>query len=560
MWVHGSFKGRGLYFKKYFFEFAKIPIFIFQHLYFMKKLLLIAGLALLQLTGYAQTPNWSTGVAPILYNHCAPCHHDGGIAPFSLLTYDDAVANSGAMKADVLSKKMPPWSPDPTYSHMAHERVLSPVQIDSIVAWVNGGTPKGNPALAPPTPTYSNTGQIPGTPDLVVKIPVYTSTAATGDVYQCFVVPSGLTADKYISAFEAVPGNPAIVHHVLVYSDTTGACAALQTASTTKPGYPYFGGVDPAGAATMIGGWVPGTEPMSYPTGFGVRIPKHADIVIQVHYPAGTALQKDSTEIHFFFTTAPVVRNVYIEPVLYHGYNIDRPLSIAANTTTSFYEKQPMPFDLTLISVAPHMHLIGQNINSFVVHPAGDTDQIIRINKWDFHWQGFYLLPKLKKIPAGTTLWANAYYDNTSANPNNPSGPPKDVVAGEQTTNEMMIVFYVYAYYQPGDENIVVDPSIYLNTPQQYTNYYKGQLLLDVCPNPTANDMIVKCFLDDADVGSLSLVDMSGRVVRQLLSNAKMNTGYTAYTYSIGDLPSGNYLLEMRTSQNVITKKIVVAH
>jgi type IX secretion system substrate protein len=525
----------------------------------MKRLLLVAVIALLQITGYAQTPNWSTGVAPILYNHCTPCHHDGGIAPFSLLTYDDAVHNAPLMSADVLSKKMPPWSPDPSYSHMAHERVLNSVQIDSIVAWARGGTPQGNPALAPPPPTYSTTGQIAGTPDLVVKIPVYTSTANKTDVYQCFVIPSGLLADKYISAFEAVPGNPAAVHHVLVYADTTGTCAGLQTASSTPPGYPDFGGVGTS-SAIMLGGWVPGSAPMSYPNGFGVRIPKHADIVIQVHYPEGTVGMKDSTEIHFYFSSAPVVRNVSIEPVLYYGFNINAPLFIAANTTQSYYEKQLMPLDLTLLGIAPHMHLIGENINSFGVHPAGDTDRYISINKWDFHWQGFYMLPRLKKIPAGTTLWSQAYYDNTTANPNNPSGPPKDVSAGENTTNEMMIVFYVYTYYQAGDENIVVDSSIYLNTPQQYTNYYQGQLLLDVCPNPATNNLIIKCFLDDADVGSLSLVDMSGRTVRQFLSNAKMNIGYTAYTYSINDLPSGNYLLQMKTSQKVLTQKVVVAH
>ena len=464
------------------------------------------------------------------------------------------------MRADVLSKKMPPWSPDPSYAHMAHERVLSTAEIDSIVNWVSGGTPAGNPALAPPTPVYSTTGQIPGTPDLVVKIPTYTSTAATGDVYQCFVIPSGLTADKYISAFEAVPGNPACVHHVLVYSDTTGGCAALQAASTTPPGYPCFGGVG-SSSAVMLGGWVPGSEPMSYPTGFGVRLAKHADIVIQVHYPAGTVGMKDSTEVHFFFSTAPAVRNVYIEPLLYHGLNINTPLVIPANTTASFYEEfSSFPNDITLISLAPHMHLIGQNINSFGVHPAGDTDKFIRINKWDFHWQGFYMLPRLKKIPSGTNLFAQAYYDNTTANPENPSSPPKSVSAGEQTTDEMMLVYFVFAMYQPGDENIVVDPAIVLNTPPQYTNYYHGQLLLDVCPNPAVNNLIVKCFLDDADVGSLSLVDMEGRVVRQLLNNAPMNVGYTAYSYSISDLPSGNYLLQMKTSQKVLTQKVVVMH
>ena len=123
-------------------------------------------------------------MAPILYNHCTSCHHDGGIAPFSLLTYSEAVTNSLSMKADVQIRKMPPWMPDPNYAHMAHERVLSTADINTIVNWVNGGTPSGDVSLAPPTPVYSTAGQLPGVPDLVLRIPAYTSTASTTDVYQ----------------------------------------------------------------------------------------------------------------------------------------------------------------------------------------------------------------------------------------------------------------------------------------------------------------------------------------------------------------------------------------
>ncbi len=527
----------------------------------MKKPLLIAIAILMHCAANATTPDWATGVAPIIYNHCTGCHHDGGIAPFSLLTYADAVANSGSMKADVSSTKMPPWTPDPTYSHMAHERVLSTAEINTIVNWVNAGTPEGTATLAPPAPVYGTKGMIIGTPDLVIKIPTYTSTAATGDVYQCFVLPSGLTADQFVASFEAVPGNPACVHHVLVYADTTGACAALQAATTSGPGYPDFGGVG-SNSAIMLGGWVPGSAPMSYPSGFGVRIPKHADIVVQVHYPAGTAGMVDSTEIHFFFSKAPTVRDVYIQPLLIHETPIiSTALYIPANTTQTFHEALPsylsLP-DISLLSIAPHMHLVGQNIKSYAIHPAGDTDQLIRINKWDFHWQGFYMLPTIKKIPAGSILHADAYYDNTSANAENPNSPPKDVSAGESTTDEMMLVFFAYANYQAGDENILIDSSK-LNVPEML-NYYHGQELLDVCPNPAINDLIVKCHFDQQDIGSISLLDMQGKVVRQFLSNGIINQGYSAYTYSVSGLANGNYILEMRTSQKTLTQKVVVTH
>lgn len=524
----------------------------------MKHLLLITLLVLSAICGNAQTPVWSTGVAPILYNRCTACHNSKGIAPFALITYDDAKAVAGSIKTDVTNKKMPPWTPDPTYSHMGHERILSTSEINTLINWVDGGTPQGNPALAPPVPVYNNKGSLAGTPDLIVKMPVYTSTAASGDVYQCFVLPDTISKDKFIESFEAVPGNPACVHHVLVYADTSGECAALQAASTTPPGYPSFGGVG-SSKAVMLGGWVPGSAPMVYPSGFGVRLPKKCDIVIQVHYPAGSAGLKDSTEIHFFFSKAATVRDVYIQPLLYHSVPvISTPLFIPANTTKTFNEAFiPLPQDISLLSIAPHMHLIGQSITTYGIHPAGDTDKLIRINKWDFHWQGFYMLPTIKKIPANTVLHADAYYDNTPANPENPNSPPKDVSAGEATTDEMMLVFFAYADYKTGDENILIDSSK-LAVPEML-NYYHGQQLLDVCPNPAANDMLVKCHFDEDDLGTISLLDMTGRVVRQFMTG-KINSGYTAYSYSVSGLPNGTYILELKTTRNVLTQKIVVSH
>ena len=172
---------------------------------------LLVLLTLQSLQSLATTPVWSTDVAPILYNHCTSCHHPGGIAPFSLITYNDAVLNAMTMKSDVMVGKMPPWPPNKSYAHLAHERILSTTEVNTIVNWVNASTPSGNISLAPPVPVYSPNGMLPGTPDLILKIPPYTSTAATSDVYQCFSIPSGLLADKHIVAFEAVPGNPACV-------------------------------------------------------------------------------------------------------------------------------------------------------------------------------------------------------------------------------------------------------------------------------------------------------------------------------------------------------------
>ena len=520
-------------------------------------LLLIVSLSGLHAAG--QTPVWSTDIAPILYNSCASCHNPNGIAPFSLITYNDALLNSTQIKAAVQSKHMPPWPPDPDYKRLAHERLLAQSQIDRIVNWVNGGSPQGNPGLAPPPPVFNTNGDLPGTPDLITKIPTYTSTATNGDVYQCFVVPGGVSATKFITAFEAIPGNRPLVHHVLVYADTTGVCAQLDAASP-GPGYTSFGGVG-HNNVTLLGGWVPGTTPIQYPAGFGVRLPPNADIVLQIHYPAGTSGQQDSTEVHFFFSPSPAVRNLSIEPVLNHFTTLQNgPLFIPANTTKTFTEKYDVPnfVNVSVLGVAPHMHLIGRNIESFAVSPANDTLKLIRINDWDFHWQGFYLFKKIQKLLGGSSVYANAFYDNTTANPENPNNPPQDVSAGEATTDEMMIVYFIYTHYQPGDENIVIDATDPLGVLP--LTYYHGQQLLEVYPNPAKDELIVKCYLENKDQGGIDIIGMDGRLVKMLLTNQTMDEGYKAHVFSVGELPTGLYQVLLRTSERVLTQKLLIQH
>lgn len=506
----------------------------------------------------ATTPGWSEDVAPIVYNNCATCHRTGSIAPFNLLSYYDAVAHAGTIKVEVNNKTMPPWPPDPGYSRMAHERLLTAAQIKTITDWIDGGMPKGDTTKAPPVPVFSPYGDLPGTPDYIAKIPVFTSTAGSGDVYQCFVIPSGIAVDKFITAFEAIPGNRACVHHVLVYADTTGTCSALDAASP-GPGYVNFGGVG-TDKAMLLGGWVPGSAPLQFPKNFGVRLPANADIVLQIHYPEGTAGMKDSTEVHFFFASSPAgMRDVFISPVLNHETNIDKPLFIPANTTKTFLESFTVPFvNFSVLGVAPHMHLIGKSIKSYGVTAALDTQKFISIEDWEFHWQGFYLFPKIKKVTAGTTLYAEAFYDNTSANHHNPNVPPKNVGAGEASTDEMMIVYFIYSMYQPGDENVIIDSAVATGTPP--LTYYRGQQLLDPFPNPASNNIIVKCHFDRPGVARLDVTDVQGRVVARLADELPISSGYSTFTYAVDHLADGIYWLRMHTRDGEQVKQLCIRH
>src|SRR5688572_9255559 len=119
----------------------------------MKKTLLSIFLFLLVNKSFSQT--WAVDVAPILYSNCTKCHNPNGVAPFPLITYNDAYGHSQAMRSAVVNRIMPPWPPDPNFRHLAYERVLTPAQIKTIDDWVNAGSPSGDVSLAPAPPVYS---------------------------------------------------------------------------------------------------------------------------------------------------------------------------------------------------------------------------------------------------------------------------------------------------------------------------------------------------------------------------------------------------------------------
>ncbi|MBP6658941.1 MAG: cytochrome c, partial [Bacteroidia bacterium] len=193
----------------------------------MKKLLYIFLISHITLQASAQT-DWSTRVANIIYSNCSSCHNANGIAPFSLMSYTDATDNASDILDAVQDHSMPPWPPDPAYNRLAHERVLTDQEIADIADWVNNGTLLGDTSLEPDAPVFSSSGEI-GSPDLVLSAPLYTVNT-TDDLYRCFVIPTGQSTLKYINGLEAIPGDRSIVHHILIYSDTSATPLQLDAA------------------------------------------------------------------------------------------------------------------------------------------------------------------------------------------------------------------------------------------------------------------------------------------------------------------------------------------
>jgi hypothetical protein len=223
------------------------------------------------------------------------------------------------------------------------------------------------------------------------------------------------------------------------------------------------------------------------------------------------------------------------------------PLFIPANTSKTFHAKFNTPFNGSLISVAPHMHLIGRNITSYGVTPQGDTIPFIRINDWDFHWQGGYTFQHVQRIPSGTVLHAYATYDNTTDNPHQPSDPPQDVANGEATTDEMMLVYFAYMAYQAGDENILLDSTLLSTSVTQLAaNEMVGSI--QAFPNPVQQWLEVQFVLAEKTNVRIHIVDQNGKMLQIMNEQKDLTAGTHRQQMDVSALPPGTYFLEIQSA------------
>jgi mono/diheme cytochrome c family protein len=505
----------------------------------------IALFALLPLR--AQLVNWANDIAPILYKHCAQCHNGDGVGGFSLVGYPAAYSNREAILEAVTTRQMPPWKANPEYTHFVGENVLTEAQIADIAAWVGANGPSGDIAQAPPEPVISS-GLSLGFPDLMLETPAYTMTG-TEDEYRCFVVPTGLTETAFMRALDAIPGNHLAVHHILIYEDLSGQGEQLDN-QTPEPGYLSFGGPGFSGAR-LVGSWVPGARTLITPPFMGVKLNAGADLIVQVHFPAAANGMTEKTTLNLYFTPSNTsIRELSLAPLLNHSnFSLTNgPLFIPANTVKDFHAQFTVPQNGTLLAAAPHMHLIGKEIKSFGVTPQNDTLKLIHIPEWDFHWQGGYMFQKPIKIPVGTKLHAYATYDNTDNNPNNPSSPPQPVSVGEATTDEMMLVYFLYTGYQAGDENIILDSTL-LTSGTYLAAASEGLSQATLSPNPVRDQTQLAWTLTDPSPQlALSLIDVQGKTVQEWPAE-NYPVGTHQRSLDLSALPTGQYWLVLTQQQ-----------
>ncbi len=373
----------------------------------------------------AGAPTFSHDVAPILYNRCVSCHRSGGVAPFALLTYADAAKRAKLIATVTAKRYMPPWLP--SEPQVQHERRLSQAEIDSLVHWADGGAPEGDPSRTPPEPRFPEGWQL-GKPDLEAEMHGAFDVPAEGpDLYRCFVLPAAAARDHWVRAIDMQPGDPKVVHHAILFQDITGTARKRDTGS----GYSCFGtpGFLPARG---LGGWTPGSLPVEMPEGIPELLHGGADLVLQVHYHPTGKPETDRTRVGLYFTDQKPTRRLMDIPL---GSNhIDIPPGERRYKVTDHFT---LPVDVDAIGINPHAHYICKEMYGYAVLPDGSRRTLIRIPDWNFDWQQQYTYVKPIRLPEGTRLEMEFMYDNSAENPRNPNHPPKRVMYGPGSTDEM---------------------------------------------------------------------------------------------------------------------------
>ena len=434
----------------------------------------------------AEGPTYHKDVATILRKNCQDCHRPGQVAPFSLLTFDQARKRATDIAHVTDGRTMPPWPASTTFGGpFLDQRVLPDTDLATIKAWIEAGCPEGDSRDAPPPRKFSSDWPL-GKPDLILTIPEPYELAAEGDdEFRVFVLKTDLASDRWIKAVDFRPGNRKVVHHVLSAVDASGGGRMLDE-KDPKPGYSSVGGF---GDGVQIRGflpiWTPGTRPRLAPEGSGYVLPAGADVLMQMHYHKSGKVETDATEVGLYLSDRPLPRQIRtgfvfpeISPI--QGLKLAAKTKAAqaagkrlsldetledvlvippgeANHPVKGSSKQgmgrPLPRDILVTGVMPHMHWLGKDFTFTAVLPDEPRTRIplIRIDHWNFNWQGTYSLAEPIRLPKGAYFEVEAHFDNSDANPANPSHPPKRVHWGEQTNDEMCIGIFEFVVAEGPD-------------------------------------------------------------------------------------------------------------
>jgi hypothetical protein len=331
-------------------------------------LLLVLGAALLRPGGgRAHTPIttnilFNREVVRILKDNCLGCHRPGGIAPMSLATYEEARPWAKAIKEELLERRMPPWSAVKGFGVFANAPLLSQRDVDIIVNWVEGGAPRGDPALLPQGPLFASDWPL-GTPDTVLVPDAAHDVAAEADERADFRLKLR-APERWLTGFDLKPGAAAVVH-----------CAALYLEGTR---------------ASLIGTWVPGGRPAMLPNGVGQRIPAGSLLRLSIHYRGNGEPTTDRSELGLYLRSQPPEREL-------HSVALGRARHSTLSSAAEAIAIVPLA-DPAVVSVQATAH-----------RPDGTSEVLVWTREPKADWQQTYVFKKPVHLPRGTRVEVRAH-------------------------------------------------------------------------------------------------------------------------------------------------------
>ena len=402
-------------------------------------MLAIVFVATCALPAAAQAPTYSKDVAPLVADRCGVCHHPGGSAPFSLLTYADVKQRATQIASVTRSRIMPPWKADPSNGPFLGQHPLSDSEIAMLSRWVEQGAPEGDAAQLPPPRVYTEGWQL-GKPDVIVTLPkAFTLPAEGTDVFRIFALPIPIAQARFVRGLEFRPGNPKVVHHANIRVDPTSESRRLDD-QDPQPGY------DGLLARTAVYpdghflGWTPGQVAPLLPPDLAWRLDRRTDLVVELHMQPSGKPEQVAPSIGFYFGDDVSSDAAHGGPsrtpsMLRLGrQNIDIAAGDAQYVVTDSYV---LPVDVEVQAVQPHAHYRLREARGDATLPDGTTRPLIGIADWDFRWQHVYRFVNPVRLPKGTRLSMRYAYDNSSANPRNPQQPPARARWGQRSSDEM---------------------------------------------------------------------------------------------------------------------------
>lgn len=353
-------------------------------------------------------------IAPIFYKSCVNCHRPGEAAPMSLMTYKESRPWARSIREKVATREMPPWHADPKVSEFANDRRLSQKEIETVLAWVDGGAKEGDAKDLPPAPVFTDGWGI-GKPDVVFYMPQEYTVPATGVIdYKYFSVPTNFKKDMWVKGAEIRPGTRSVVHHIIVY---------IQKGEELQP----------------LIGLAPGEEPMVNPDGVAMRIPAGSRLVFQVHYTPNGVEAKDRSYIGITFAKRLPKKEVILVPAMNAWFTI--PPNHPNYPVESSYTFSKA---VEIRGIMPHMHLRGKAFQCRLTYPGGASKVLLSVPRFDFNWQNHYVMKSPVLVPKGSRVDCIAHFDNSTQNKFNPD-PTKAVRWGDQMWDEMMVGWIMYA-------------------------------------------------------------------------------------------------------------------